>query len=135
MHELVARIKDPELCYVFARNAIRRGENSLALQAHRRAVDLKAEQYGCDSDVELLALKSFFAYEEALSWGQRKRRRATGTWQMVSRIGILPTLLKRLQGKGNEAVVQSLEDMQMTDYSFAAVAPICLGEYRDEAVA
>ena len=35
MHELVLRIKDPELCYVFAKNATKRGHPELALQAFR----------------------------------------------------------------------------------------------------
>jgi hypothetical protein len=39
MHELVSRIKDPELCYVFAKNARRNGHPELALQAHRHAVE------------------------------------------------------------------------------------------------
>ena len=33
MHELVLRIKEPELCYVFARNATRKGHPELALVA------------------------------------------------------------------------------------------------------
>ena len=83
MHELVLRIKKPELCYVFAQNAFKRGHDDLAIQAYRRAVDLKAEAHEVSTEAELMALKSFYAYEEALSYGQRKRKRATGTWQMV----------------------------------------------------
>jgi hypothetical protein len=99
MHDLVQRIKKPELCYVFARNAVERGHEDLALQAYRRAVDLRAEEHPVESQAELMALKSFYAYEEALSWQQGKRKRATGTWQMVNRLGILPTLQKRLASK------------------------------------
>ena len=37
MHELVMRIKKAELCYVFARNAVERGHEELAVEAYRRA--------------------------------------------------------------------------------------------------
>ncbi len=122
MHELVLRIKKPELCYVFADNATRRGHEDLARQAYRRAVDLRAAAHQEVSEDERQALKAFYAYEEALSWGQRKRKRATGTWQMVSRIGILPTLEKRAEGKQADEARDTLKHLDMDDYSFGAVA-------------
>lgn len=122
MHELVLRIKKPELCYVFADNAVKRGHEELALQAYRRAVDLRAEQHGVETEAEKLALKSFYAYEEALSHGQRKRKRATGTWQMVNKLGILATLDKRLDSKDGEEVLPKLKALKLEDYSFQAVA-------------
>ncbi|MEE4661935.1 MAG: hypothetical protein V2J89_15810, partial [Halieaceae bacterium] len=99
MNELVERIEKPDLCYVFADNALRRGRRDLAVEAYRRAVDLRAASHTDVTDAERLALKAFYAYEEALSYGQRRRKRATGTWQMVNRNGILPTLRKRLASR------------------------------------
>lgn len=122
MHELVLRINKPELCYVFADNATKRGHEDLAKQAYRRAVDLRAAEHDDVSEDERLALKAFYAYEEALSWGQRKRKRATGTWQMMGRIGILPTLQKRLAGKQAEEARETLKVLAMDDYSFDAIA-------------
>ncbi len=122
MHELVMRIREPEKCYVFAENAVRRGHADLAIQAYRRAVDLRAEAHEVESEAELMALKAFYAYEEALSYGERKRKRATGTWQMVNKIGILPTLEKRLQAKGVAELKPKLKELNMEDYSFEAVA-------------
>ena len=122
MHELVLRIKKPELCYVFAANAITRGHDDLAVEAYRRAVDLRAEAHAVSSEAELMTLKAFYAYEEALSYGQKKRRRATGTWQMVNKIGILPTLHKRLQSRSLEDVQTALKLLRMEDYSFAVIA-------------
>ena len=63
MHELVLRIKQPELCYVFAENATKRGHEGLALEAYRRAVDLRAEAHEDATADERLALKAFYAYE------------------------------------------------------------------------
>lgn len=122
MHEMVLRIKKPELCYVFADNASKRGHEDLALQAYRRAVDLRAGEHDDITDEERLALKAFYAYEEALSWGKRRRKRATGTWQMVNRSGILPTLRKRLDSKHGEEVMDALKTLKLEDYSFQSVA-------------
>jgi hypothetical protein len=121
MHELVKRIKEPALCYVFARNAIRRGRPELATQAYRRAVDLRAEQHGADSEAEFAALRAVFAYEEALSYAKGKRTRATGTWQMVNRLGLLQALSRRLLSSTDDAVQETLKELGMEDYSFAAV--------------
>ncbi len=122
MNELVARIEKPELCYVFADNALRRGRNDLVLQAYRRAVDLRAETHDNVTEEERLVLKALYAYEEALSFGERRRKRATGTWQMVKKEGILPTLKKRLNSRSIDEVDEKLERMEMGDYSFRAVA-------------
>ena len=122
MHELVMRIKEPAKCYVSAQNAINRGHENLAVEAYRRAVDLRAEEHEVENEAELMALKSFYAYEEALSYGERRRKRATGTWQMVNKYGILPTLEKRLNAKGIDEVMSRLKDLKMEDYSFHSVA-------------
>ena len=122
MHELVLRIKKPELCYVFAENATKRGHDNLALEAYRRAVDLRADEHDEVSEDEKLALKAFYAYEEALSYGQRKRKRATGTWQMVAKQGILPTLEKRVASKSADEAADALKTLKMEDYSFKSVA-------------
>lgn len=121
MHELVRRINEPELCYVFAKNATRRGHPELALQAYRRAVDLRAEQHETSSAAERSALRAIYAYEEALSYSKGKRTRATGTWQLVNRHGVLAALNKRLQSRDNEEVLPVLKELGMEDYSFTAV--------------
>ncbi len=122
MHELVARIREPELCYVFARNATRRGHEELARQAYRHAVDLRAASHLPASEAELAALKAIYAYEEALSHVRGRRTKATGTWQLVNRHGLLRALDKRLAGSGDQAeVLASLRVLGMEDYSFGAV--------------
>jgi len=121
MHELVLRIKDPELCYVFAKNATRRGHPELAMEAYRRAVDLRALEHTTGNEAELAAVRAIYAYEEALSYNKGKRTRATGTWQLVNRHGVLPALLKRLQSRGDEDVLAALKALGMEDYSFESV--------------
>jgi len=121
MHELVLRINDPEKCYVFARNAIRNGHPELALQVHRRAVDLRAAEYDVTSEVERAAVRAIFAYEEALGFAKGKRTRATGTWQLVNRSGLVAAVAKRLDSRGGEDVSATLKELAMEDYSFEAV--------------
>ena len=121
MHELVSRINDPALCYVFARNAHRNGHPELALQAHRRAVDLRAAQHEPATEAEAAALRAIYAYEEALSYGKGRRTRATGTWQLVNRHGLLGALSKRLSSGKLEDVQPLLAQLGMEDYSFEAV--------------
>ena len=121
MHELVLRITDPNKCYVFAENAVRKGHPELALQAHRRAVDLRAEQHAANSEAEHAAIRAVYAYEEALSHIRGKRTRATGTWQMVKRYGVFAALSKRVAARTAEDVTPALKALGMEDYSFAAV--------------
>ncbi|TDG13941.1 hypothetical protein E2F43_10615 [Seongchinamella unica] len=122
MHELVERIKEPELCYVFARNAKKRGHPELALQAYRRAVDLRAEQHGTDTEAEFAAVRAIYAYEEALGYSKGKRTRATGTWQMVNRYGLLAAIQKRIDSRSGDNIMAVLKELGMEDYSFDAVA-------------
>jgi len=121
MHELVLRINEPEKCYVFARNAERKGHPELGLQAFRRAVDLRADQYDTDTDVEYAAVRAIYAYEEALSHVRGKRTRATGTWQMVNRHGVIEAVAKRLSSRNGEDLSAVLQELGMQDYSFEAV--------------
>ena len=122
MNELVTRIEKAELCYVFADNALRRGRQDLAIEAYRHAVDLRADAHTDITDDERLALKAFYAYEEALSFGERRRKRATGTWQLVKKHGIIIALKKRLASRSVDDMDARLKQLKMEDYSIRAVA-------------
>jgi hypothetical protein len=133
MHELVMRIKDADRCHIFAQNAIERGHPELAIESHRRAVDIRAEQHAEGSEAEQMAMRAFFAYEEALSYQHGKRKRATGTWQLVNRHGILPALLKRLESKSVEEMLPVLKELNMEDYSIQKVASTYADDIRASA--
>ena len=121
MHDLVTRINEPQLCYVFAKNATRNGHPELALEAYRRAVDLRTQQHEVECQAEAAALRAIYAYEEALSYTRGKRTRATGTWQLVNRHGVLSAVRKRLQSRTGEDLTTVLAELGMSDYSFGAV--------------
>lgn len=120
MHDLVKRINDPKLCYVFAKNAINRGHPELAMQSYRRAVDLRTQEYETQSEAEEAAVRAIYAYEEALSYAKGKRTRATGTWQLVNRKGIFIALAQRIESRVSPDVMPILKELGMEDYSFAA---------------
>ena len=120
MHDLVKRINDPQLCYVFAKNAINRGHPELALQAYRRAVDLRTQEHETHCEAEEASVRAIYAYEEALSYAKGKRTRATGTWQLVNRKGIFSALAQRIESRNSPDVMPVLKELGMEDYSFAA---------------
>lgn len=122
MDALVLRIKEPELCYVFARNARRNGKEELALQAFRRAVDLRAENWGAQTEAEFYAVRAIYAYEEALNFNRARRVRANGTWRTVKHQGVLAAVSRRLDDPEEQQMLPVLTAMGMPDYSFQALA-------------
>lgn len=52
MDERVKRLKTPEACKIFAKNAIRLKENELAVQALEHAIKLRAQSHGADTQAE-----------------------------------------------------------------------------------
>ena len=82
---------------------------------------LRAEQHGTDNDLEHAAVRAIYAYEEALSHVRGKRTRATGTWQMVARHGVIEAVAKRLSSRNGEDMGEALSALGMQDYSFEAV--------------
>lgn len=60
MDERIKKIKTPEKCEIFARNALDKGRPDLAAEAKRRAVELRAELYGAKSKAENEALQAIY---------------------------------------------------------------------------
>ena len=69
-----------------------RGAPDLADQARKRAVQIRAEAHGAQSEVEQECLQAVYAYEEVLSAQKSKRQPASRTWQMIKRHGIIPAV-------------------------------------------
>ena len=120
MHEKVARLKTPEECERFAKN-VEAKYPVLAKEARRRAVEWRASMYGAKSDAELEALQAVYAYEEVLTEKKGKRTRASKTWQMIKRYGIIEAV-QRVVNKETETVgYTALLGMGMQDFAFEAV--------------
>jgi len=89
MDDRVAKLQTLEDCEKFSKNAERLSHDDLVDDARRRAVELRAAKHGATSEAEKECLKAIYAYEEVLARKNGKRTRATRTWQMIDRHGIL----------------------------------------------
>lgn len=121
MNELIGKLKTPEECAVFEKNVLERGRPDLALGARRRAVELHAIQYGAVTDVERECLEAVFAYEQVLSAKNGKKTRASRTWPMIKRHGIIGAAERAVDRKADTAGYTALVDMGLQDYAFEAV--------------
>jgi hypothetical protein len=121
MDERVAKLQSPEDCERFARNATRLGRKDLADDARRRAVELRAEKYGASSEAEKECLQAVYAYEEVLSNKNGRRTRASRTWQMIKRHGILATAERAVNRETETVGYRALAEMGLQQYAFEAV--------------
>ena len=121
MDEKVARLKTPEECERFAKNALERGRRDLADEARKRAVELRAEAYGAKSQAERECLEAIYAYEEVLTAKNGRRTRASRTWQMIERHGILGAVERAVNREAETAGYTALLKMGLQDYAFEAV--------------
>lgn len=121
MDERVVKLKTPEQCEIFARNALERGHPDLAKQAQRKAVELRAKSHGAASDAEQECLRAIYAYEEALTKKNGRRTRANRTWQMIKRHGFLEAVERAVNRPTQTAGYKALVDMGLQDFAFEAV--------------
>ena len=134
MDERVQRIKTAELCEIFARNATKRGRPDLAREAKAKAVELRAAEYGATSEAENEAIQAVYAYEEVLSKKNGKRTRASRTWQMIKRRGIIESVERAVN---RESVTQGytlLAEMGLENFAFEAVILRHPELFSDEAI-
>jgi hypothetical protein len=116
----VTRLTTPEECEQFAVN-VGESDPGLALQAKRRGVELRASKHGAKSDLEREALEVIYAYEAVLTQERGKKVRATRTWQMISRHGIIGTVERAVDRPVDTTGYKSLAAMGMKDLTFEAV--------------
>ena len=117
----VARLKTPEECAVFAKNATNLGRPDLALAALKRAVQLRAATYGSTNDVELECLEAVYAYEEVLSARAGHRQTASRTWPMIKRHGVIGAVERAVKRRDETVGYTALVEMGLGDYAFEAV--------------
>ena len=121
MDDRVKNLKTPKDCEVFARNAIDKGRQDLAADARRRAVELRAAAYGSASDAERECLEAIYAYEEILFLKHGKRVRASRTWQMIKRRGIIAAIEQAVDRPDGTAGFTALKEVGLDNFAFEAV--------------
>ena len=120
MDERVARLETPEDCEQFALNVQARFPD-LARAARRRAVELRAAAHGATTAAEREALEAVYAYERVLSEKRGKKVRASRTWQMIERRGIIEAVERAVNRNADTAGYKALAEMGMQDLAFEAV--------------
>lgn len=113
MDERIKNLDTPKKCEIFAKNALNVGGEDLVKQAKERAIHLKAENYGAKTSAEKEAIKAVYAYEEVLSAKNGKKTRASRTWPMIQKYGIInaepPRLYRRLDCLSQAALSDSIK--------------------------
>jgi len=120
MDERVRRLKTPEECEIFRTN-VQKTLPALAQEARRRGVELRAAAYGAKGTAEKEALCAVYAYEEVLSKKHGRTTRASRTWQMIKRHGIIGAVERAVNREHETVGYAALLEMGMQDFAFEAV--------------
>jgi hypothetical protein len=134
MDERVLKLKTPDDCERFAKNVSERGRPDLAREAKERSVQLKAESYGAATQVERECLAAVYAYEEVLSAKNGKKTKASRTWQMINKHGILPAVERAVNRPQETMGYTALLEMGLEDYAFESVVVKYSELFSEEAV-
>jgi hypothetical protein len=118
--EKITRLKTPEDAEQFARN-VEKAYPDLARGGRRRAVELRAEAYGAQEEPEKCAIRAIYAYEAVLTARNGKKTRATHTWQLVKRHGVIGAIERAVNRPKETSSVAVLKEMGMEDLAFEAV--------------
>ena len=121
MDEKVAKLKTPEDCATFAKNARRLMRTDLALEAEARSIELRAALYGVGSDAERECIEAVYAYEEVLTSKNGRRTRASRTWQMIRRHGILAAVERAVNRPEETVGYTALLERGLQRFAFEAV--------------
>jgi hypothetical protein len=121
MDDTIANLKTPEECEQFAINVEERGKRELAVAARRRAVELRAAAHGASTAAEREALEAVYAYERVLSSRHGRKTRASRTWQMIERRGIIPAVEHVVTRTAESTGYTALVQMGMQDKAFESV--------------
>ncbi len=133
MEEIVSKLKTPEQCYQLAKNVIQRNP-ALAREARRRAVELRAISLGSTKEVEVELLKALYAYEEVLTEKNKKTTRASRTWQMIKKYGIIGAAEKAVDRPIDPLGYTVLAQMGMQDLTFESVIARHPDSFNEEVV-
>jgi len=120
MSTILDRLTTAEECESLANN-VQKSNPTLATEARRRAVELRAAAHGAKTVAEQEALRAVYAYEEGLSKKRGRKTRASRTWQMIGRHGIIGAVERAVNRKEDTMGYTVLREMGMADFAFEVV--------------
>lgn len=129
MDEIIRQLKSPEECVSFIEK-----QTHLISQARQRAIELRALTHKNENLVENELLKALYAYEEILSKKNNRRTRASRTWQMVNRYGIVGAAERAVNRNIEPMGYKMLVEMGLKNLTFEAVIANHPEEFSLEAV-
>jgi hypothetical protein len=111
MVERIAKLKTPEECAIFEKNVMERGRPDLAVAARKRALELRALKHGTITEIERECLEAVYAYERVLTIKNGRTTRASRTWQMIERHGIIGAVERAVNRKDETIGFTALLDV------------------------
>ena len=129
MDEIISLLQTPEEC-----DQIARLFGDLANQVRRKAVELRALSHGNEHKVEIELLKAIYAYEEVLYDKNKRRTKASRTWQMVSRHGIIEAAQRAVNRPVDAPGFKTLVERGLGDLTFEAIIIRFPENFRKEVV-
>lgn len=129
MDEIIRQLKTPEECMYFIEK-----HTDLINQARQRTIELRALTHKNENIVENELLKALYAYEEILSKKNNRRTRASRTWQMVNRYGIVGAAERAVNRNIEPMGYKMLVEMGLKNITFEAVIANHPEEFSIEAV-
>jgi hypothetical protein len=121
MEDPIPKLKTPDECAIFAKNATDRGRLDMAVRAKKRAIELRAASYGAKTDVERECVEAVYAYEETLTIKNGRRQSASRTWPMLKKYGIIGAVEKVVSRKDAAQGYTALVELGLEEYAFEAV--------------
>lgn len=132
----IATLKTAAECEAFIKNATRLDRGDLVEVAIRRKVELGASAVGGTTAAELEGWKAINAYEETLFRRHGKKTKASRTRQMISRLGMVPSIEKIVcEREWDTQGAMALYQVGLGDYTFEAIVTRYPGEFSDSALA
>ncbi|QSI30435.1 hypothetical protein GNX71_12905 [Variovorax sp. RKNM96] len=129
----IARLTSISDCEQLAKNA--GGERpDLATAARKRLIELRASEYGAQSEAELECLKALYAYEEVLRSKHGRRQPAAYTRRMFKAQGVLQAVDSLVSKKKETVGFSALLGVGLQDYAFEAVVARYPSLFSSEAV-
>jgi hypothetical protein len=130
----VERLRTPAECAIFAKNATARNHPDLALEAQRKAIYLQASTHATDSAAAAEGFAAVYAYEALLTRKNGKKTRATATWQLVKRHGIIEAVQRSVRRPPAATGELTLRDLGLEDLGFEAVVARHEASFSEEAI-
>ena len=105
------------------------------LDTQRQTVEFRAKAHKSQTPAQLEAYQAVYAYEMAMSQLKGRKTRASRTWPMIERHGVLAAVERIVTRKDETQGYKTLVAMGMEDMAFEAVVLRHSGAFSSEAVA